>query len=67
MLPSVAGRAARLRASACGVESSVDEAAPPIGLWLSEEDEKDVFVVDLEKGGRGLGLGLIDGLVSTCD
>ena len=31
-----------------------------------EDEQEDVYIVDLVKGERGLGLGLIDGLVSVC-
>ena len=34
------------------------------GMRENDDRQDDVFIVELEKGGGGIGLGLIDGLVS---
>ena len=49
--------------SKIGTADSLDEEQPEEKSEVEEEVE-DVFVVDLVKGVRGLGLGLIDGMVS---
>ena len=35
------------------------------GMRGGDDGQDDVFIVELERGNSGLGLGLIDGLVST--
>ena len=36
------------------------------GMRSGDDGQDDVFIVELERGNSGLGLGLIDGLVSLC-